>query len=186
MTAESTVSDENDQPADAAKAVSPQAVQPREVFLKHPANFLALGAGSGLAPVAPGTFGTVAAVPLVWFFPQTLAAYTLLVIVLFVAGVWFCEHCTKDLGVHDHGAIVFDEWVGYFIAMIAVPRTLSTLVIAFILFRIFDILKPWPIRNIDAKVHGGFGIMIDDVVAGLMACTIVHALINLGWMPGVH
>ncbi len=160
-------------------------MQPRDVWLKHPANFLALGAGSGLAPVAPGTFGTLAAIPLVWFLPQSIAAFTLFVLVLFVAGVWFCEYCTNALKVHDHGAIVFDEWVGFFVAMIAVPRTLSTVVIAFILFRLLDILKPWPIRNIDARVHGGFGIMIDDVVAGLMACTILHALLNLGWVPWV-
>jgi len=164
---------------------SDTSVTPRDVFLKHPANFLALGAGSGLAPVAPGTFGTVAAVPLVWFLPSSLAAYTIVLIVLFVAGVWFCDKCTEALGVHDHGAIVFDEWVGYFIAMMAVPRSLVTVLLAFILFRIFDILKPWPIRSLDARVHGGFGIMIDDVVAGIMACTILHALLNLGWVPWV-
>jgi len=160
-------------------------IEPREVFLKHPANFLALGAGSGLAPVAPGTFGSLVAVPLVLLFPDSLAAYTLLLLVLFIAGVWFCEHCTQALGVHDHGAIVFDEWVGYFVALIAVPKTLSTLVIAFVLFRIFDILKPWPIRHIDDSVHGGFGVMIDDVLAGFMACTLLHALLNLGWLPGI-
>ena len=75
-------------------------IEPREVFLKHPANFLALGAGSGLAPVAPGTFGSLVAVPLVLLFPDSLAAYTLLLLVLFIAGVWFCEHCTQALGVH--------------------------------------------------------------------------------------
>jgi len=156
---------------------------PREVFLTHPANFLALGAGSGLAPVAPGTFGTIAAVPIAWLLPEALLPYTAVVLVAFVLGIWFCNHCTEALGVHDHGAIVWDEWVGLFIAFFALPRTWWILLLAFLLFRLFDILKPWPIGMIDKRVHGGLGIMIDDVIAGVFACVVLHAVLWLGWLP---
>ncbi len=153
------------------------------MFLKHPANFLALGAGSGLAPVAPGTFGTVAAVPLVWLLPSDPLVFAPIIMIAFLMGIYFCNHCTNDLQVHDHGSIVWDEWVGYFIAMFAVPRTWLLLLVAFALFRLFDVLKPWPIGLIDKRVAGGFGIMVDDVIAGIMACTLLHAGLNLGWLP---
>jgi len=113
-------------------------------LLARPANFLALGAGSGLAPVAPGTFGTIAAIPLALLMPHNLAVYALIVAVLFVVGVWLCDSCANNLGVHDHPAIVFDEWVGYLITMIAVPRSVWFLALGFVLFRLFDVLKPWP------------------------------------------
>jgi len=153
------------------------------VFLKHPANFLALGAGSGLVPVAPGTFGTMAAVPLVLLLPQNLAIYALVIFITFMLGVFFCDHCTNDLRVHDHGAIVWDEWVGYFIAMFAVPRTALLVLVAFGLFRLFDVWKPWPIGALDKRMDGGLGIMIDDVVAGLMTCVLVHLGLALGLLP---
>ncbi len=159
--------------------------EPREIFLKHPWNFLALGAGSGLVAVAPGTFGSLAAVPLALLLPPDVIGQVLLILLTFFAGVRFCNHCTEALGVHDHGAIVWDEWVGFFIAMLAVPRSLSTVVLAFALFRFFDIVKPWPIGIIDNKVRGGFGIMIDDVIAGIMACTMLHAALNLGLLSWV-
>lgn len=151
--------------------------------MKHPANFLALGAGSGLAPVAPGTFGTIAAVPLVLLLPQNLGLYALVIVITFLMGVFFCDHCTHDLGVHDHGAIVWDEWVGFFIALFAVPKTALLILVAFALFRLFDVWKPWPIGPLDKRVHGGLGIMIDDVVAGIMACALVHLGLVLGLLP---
>lgn len=159
------------------------ACAPKDVFLKHPANFLALGAGSGLAPKAPGTFGTLAAVPLVWLLPDHLGFTAALIIAAFFIGIVLCNHCTDDLGVHDHGAIVWDEWVGYFIAMFAVPRTALLLLIGFALFRLFDVLKPWPIGPLDKRVPGGVGIMIDDVIAGIMACVLIHLGLYLEWLP---
>jgi len=148
-------------------------------LLDNPANFLALGAGSGLAPVAPGTFGTIAAVPLAMLMPHNLAIYTLLVVVLFIVGVWLCDSCANNLGVHDHPAIVFDEWVGYLVTMIAVPRSLWFLALGFALFRLFDVLKPWPISVADKRVSGGLGIMIDDVIAGLFAAAAIHLILFL-------
>jgi len=146
-------------------------------LLANPANFLALGAGSGLAPKAPGTFGTVAAIPLFLLMPYSLPIYLLIVLLLFVLGVWLCDTCANNLGVHDHPAIVFDEWVGYLITMIAVPRSLALIALGFVLFRLFDVLKPWPIGLADKRVSGGLGIMIDDVIAGLFAAITLHVIL---------
>jgi len=148
-------------------------------LLANPANFLALGAGSGLAPFAPGTFGTIAAIPLAMLMPANLALYALVVVVLFVAGVWLCDACANNLKVHDHPAIVFDEWVGYLITMIAVPRSLWFLALGFVLFRIFDVLKPWPIGMADKRVSGGLGIMVDDVIAGVFAAASMQLILFL-------
>lgn len=147
------------------------------VLLANPANFLALGAGSGLAPVAPGTAGTIAAIPLLWIMPDSVPAYLLVLLIMFVVGIWVCESCTQYLGVHDHSAIVWDEWVGYLITMIAVPRQWQYALLGFALFRLFDVWKPWPIRVLDQKVHGGLGIMIDDVLAACFAAVVVQLFI---------
>lgn len=101
--------------------------------------------------------------------PQSVLAYLLVVAVLFAFGVWCCDVCARELGVHDHPGIVWDEVVGYLLVMVAVPRTLVFVVAGFILFRIFDILKPWPIRWVDNRIHGGIGIMLDDVLAAVFA-----------------
>lgn len=146
-------------------------------LLANPANFLALGAGSGLVPFAPGTFGTIAAIPLAVLMPNSLAIYTLVIAVLFIAGVWLCDSCANNLGVHDHPAIVFDEWVGYLITMIAVPRSIWFLALGFALFRLFDVLKPWPIGMADKRVSGGLGIMVDDVIAGVFAAVSMQLII---------
>ncbi len=142
----------------------------------HPANFFALGFGSGLVPKAPGTFGTLAAVPIFWFLLQPLSLPWLLVViaVTFVIGVWFCDAAAKNLGVHDHPGIVWDEFVGLWISCIALPEGWLWLLWAFVLFRFFDILKPWPIRWLDSKVPGGLGIMVDDVLAGLFALALIQ------------
>jgi len=157
----------------------------RAQLLANPANFLALGAGSGLAPKAPGTFGTLAAIPLVLLMPNYLPVYCAIVLVLFALGVWLCDTCANNLGVHDHPAIVFDEWVGYLITMVAVPRSLWFVALGFVLFRLFDVLKPWPIGMADKRVSGGFGIMVDDVIAGLFAAIAMQVIIVLLNMYGV-
>lgn len=145
--------------------------------LKNPIHFLALGFGSGLAAKAPGTFGTLAAVPLYLLMAQLpLSWYLAVTLVCVLAGIYICDKAAKDMGVHDHGAIVWDEVAGLLITMIAAPAGVLWLVVGFVLFRLFDIIKPWPIRWLDAKVEGGFGIMIDDVLAGIFALIGVQAL----------
>jgi len=143
--------------------------------LTNPIQFLALGFGSGLAPKAPGTFGTLAAVPL-FLLMSSLAplTYALLVLVVCISGVYICGKAASDVGVHDHGAIVWDEFAGFFITMFMIPVTWQSVLVGFILFRIFDIIKPWPISIADKKLTGGFGIMFDDVLAGLFALVIMH------------
>jgi phosphatidylglycerophosphatase A len=142
----------------------------------HPANFFALGFGSGLAPKAPGTFGTLAAVPIYWYLLQSLSLSWLLAVIVasFGIGIWFCDLSAKNLGVHDHPGIVWDEFVGFWISCIALPAGWPWLLAAFVLFRFFDILKPWPIRWLDSKVPGGLGIMVDDVLAGIYALILIQ------------
>ncbi|MFT4920803.1 MAG: phosphatidylglycerophosphatase A [Zhongshania aliphaticivorans] len=139
-------------------------------LLKNPVHLLSVGFGSGLAPKAPGTFGTIAALPF-WYVLQFLppAYYVVVLILAFILGVYLCGATADALGVHDHGGIVWDEFVGLWIALFMVPMHFGWILLGFALFRLFDIWKPWPIRVLDAKVHGGFGIMIDDVLAGVYA-----------------
>ncbi len=154
----------------------PDPIDPK--LLANPAHFLSLGFGSGLAPVAPGTFGTLAGVP-VYLLMQDLPLPVYLGVTLLFAllGIWLCGYTARALGVHDHGGIVWDEIVGLLITLIAVPPGWHWLVAGFLLFRLFDILKPWPIRWLDRRVGGGFGIMIDDVLAGLFALACVHGVV---------
>ncbi|WP_445766054.1 phosphatidylglycerophosphatase A family protein [Rheinheimera sp.] len=148
--------------------------------LKKWYQFLALGFGSGLARKAPGTFGTLAAVPLVALLLWAGNTYLLVFVILgALLGVYICERTTKDIGVHDHGAIVWDEIIGLGITMLWVPLHWQTLVLGFVLFRLFDIVKPWPISWLDKKVHGGVGIMLDDVVAGVFALVALQLLLPL-------
>ena len=139
-------------------------------LLKNPVHLFSVGFGSGLAPNAPGTFGTIAALPF-WYVLQFLppAYYVVVLILAFILGVYLCGATADALGVHDHGGIVWDEFVGLWIALFMVPMHFGWILLGFALFRLFDIWKPWPIRVLDAKVHGGFGIMIDDVLAGVYA-----------------
>lgn len=146
--------------------------------LKNPVHFLALGFGSGLAAKAPGTFGTLAAIPLYLLMaPLPLTWYIGLTLVGVFAGFYICGKAAQDMGVHDHGAIVWDEVVGLLITMLAAPSGWGWLLVGFGLFRFFDIIKPWPIRWLDAKVHGGFGIMIDDVLAGVFSFICLQGLV---------
>ncbi|WP_257275791.1 phosphatidylglycerophosphatase A [Endozoicomonas sp. SESOKO4] len=144
---------------------------------KNPVHFFAFGLGSGLSPVAPGTFGTVAAIPFYLMFQYLpLWNYFLVLVVSIVLGIWLCGKTSKDLGVHDHPGIVWDEFVGYWITMLAAPSGWEWVLAGFILFRIFDIWKPWPIGWLDKKVHGGLGIMIDDIVAGIFALIFLQVI----------
>jgi len=146
--------------------------------LKQPIQLLAFGFGSGLMPKAPGTAGTLAAIiPWLWLTQQSLPVYLLIVILSCLAGIYICGKTTEDLGVHDHGGIVWDEFCGLWITLIAVPFTWYWLLLGFLLFRFFDILKPWPINWLDKKVDGGLGIMLDDIVAGLFAWIILQVML---------
>lgn len=143
---------------------------------KNPIHFLAFGLGSGAAPKAPGTVGTLAAIPFYLLLqPLDLVWYALLVSVAFIAGVYLCGKTSADLGVHDHGGIVWDEFVGYWVTMFAAPLGWGWVVLGFALFRFFDILKPWPIGWADKQVSGGLGIMLDDLLAGIMAALCLQA-----------
>lgn len=145
--------------------------------------WLAFGLGSGLASKAPGTWGSLAAVPLFLIMANlSLPLYTLIVVVAGVGGIWICGRASAELGVHDHPGIVWDEFVGLWITLWAVPASIASfegfvwLLGGFALFRLLDIWKPWPIRWFDKNVHGGLGIMIDDVIAGVIACAILQVL----------
>lgn len=148
-------------------------------IMQCPACFLAFGFGSGLSPWAPGTLGTLFAVPLFLLAALLpLPSYLLLTALLFVAGVWLCERCEKKIGVSDHSGMVWDEFVGFFVTMTAITPTLQSVALGFVLFRVFDILKPWPIAWLDRKIHGGFGVMLDDVLAGWYAWVVLQCLIR--------
>lgn len=161
----------------ARKGITTLAIETPTVksLLHNPIHGLAFGFGSGLSPKAPGTAGTVMAVPLYLLVADlALLPYLIFLLVTFAAGVYFCHKTSADLGVHDHPGIVWDEFVGYWITMIAAPAGWQWILLGFVLFRVFDIVKPWPIRWCDKHVHGGFGIMIDDVLAGLMALAVMQ------------
>lgn len=146
-------------------------------LLRSPTLLLAFGFGSGLSPKAPGTLGTLAAIPLWWLLAQLpLTGYLAIVFVSALVGIYICGSAAKSLGVHDHGGIVWDEFVGFWIAMAALPITWTSLILGFVLFRFFDIVKPWPISWLDKKVSGGLGIMIDDIVAGIASALVLILL----------
>ena len=152
---------------------------------RSPTQFLAFGFGAGLSPRAPGTVGTLLAVPLYLFFaPTPLWLYSAIVLAAALVGVWICDRASEELGVHDHSGIVWDEFVGLWIALWAVPAEPVWIILGFIVFRIFDIAKPWPIGPLDRHVAGGFGIMIDDVVAGIFSCATLHVAILLARETG--
>jgi phosphatidylglycerophosphatase A len=137
---------------------------------RNPVHLLAFGFGSGLAPKAPGTAGTAVAVLIYLLLPaMPWPLYLAFLITVFSLGVWVCGKTAEDLGVHDHGGIVWDEFVGYWITMFMAPVGWVWVILGFVLFRLFDILKPWPVKWVDEQVKGGLGIMLDDVLAGAMA-----------------
>lgn len=147
----------------------------------NPVHFLAFGLGSGAAPYAPGTFGTLAAIPIYLLLTQFLSwtVYGLVVVVMFAFGVWLCNRTERDIGVHDHSGIVWDEFVGYLVTMFYAPAGWLWVIAGFFLFRLFDIWKPFPVRQVERRYQKGFGIMIDDVVAGIYAGLALQVLAYL-------
>lgn len=144
-------------------------------IVKDPVLLLAFGFGSGLSKKMPGTLGTVAAVPIYLALMQADSRIYLAVTVLsIVLGILICDRAAKKLDVHDFGGIVWDEIAGFLITMCWLPFSWQSLLAGFALFRLFDIFKPWPIRWLDRHVEGGFGIMIDDVVAGIFAAIVLR------------
>lgn len=140
----------------------------KKVALGTPTGLLAFGFGSGLSPVAPGTMGTLVAIPFAIVLKNLSGiGFWVVLLALFLLGVWLCGRVSRKLAVHDHGGIVWDEMVGYWLAVAFVPLQWPWLLAAFVLFRVFDIFKPWPIRQLDKNVSGGFGIMIDDIIAAI-------------------
>ena len=136
-------------------------------LVSHPAHFIALGFGAGLAPVAPGTFGTLVALPIaaaLWTYTGD-AGFLATIAALFALGVWASAVTGRDLGVPDHGAIVWDEVVAFLLVLFFVGSDDVRVAFAFLLFRLFDIVKPPPIRQVDAKLKNGFGVMADDILA---------------------
>ena len=148
-------------------------------ILTHPIHFLAFGFGSGLSPKAPGTVGTIAAVP-IYFYLSALSLEYYLMVCVFVSliGIVICGKSAKLLSTHDHPGIVWDEFAGFFITMIAVPLSWQNILLGFIFFRLFDIFKPWPISWLDKQVDGGLGIMVDDIIAGFFSLVCIHLVIN--------
>ncbi len=145
--------------------------------LANPVHFLALGFGTGLAPKAPGTVGTLAGIPVyLLLVPLPLWGYLLGTLVVIGAGIWICDRAARDFGVHDHPAIVWDEVAGFLVTMIAAPVGVLWIVLGFVLFRLFDVLKPWPIGWLDRRVGGGLGIMVDDILAGVYAAVILQGI----------
>lgn len=146
-------------------------------LVRHPVQMLAFGFGSGLATKAPGTMGTLVAIPIYYglmMFDDGVYLSALLIVML--AGIWICGKTADDIGVHDHGGIVWDEIAGYLLTMYWATFNWQNVVLGFVLFRLFDIAKPWPISWVDKKVDGGLGIMLDDVLAALMAAACLYGI----------
>jgi phosphatidylglycerophosphatase A len=132
----------------------------------HPAHFIALGFGAGLSPKAPGTVGTLLGFPLFWLLSLLSSQTTWTVAaVLFLGGIWACGKTGRDLGRADYGGIVWDEVFAFALVLIFTPVSVGWYIVAFLLFRVFDILKPFPINYYDRILKGGFGVMLDDVLA---------------------
>jgi phosphatidylglycerophosphatase A len=151
-------------------------------LLRHPAHFVALGFGLGLAPAAPGTFGTLLAIPLAAALRLYLsdAAFAAAIVALFALGVWSAEVTGRNLGAADHGAIVWDEVVSFVVVLFFVGAHPLSIAVAFGLFRLFDILKPPPIRQLERAFKNGFGVMADDLLAAgyaLLVFSFVHRMV---------
>lgn len=152
--------------------------------LSNPWHLLATGFGSGLSPIIPGTMGSLAAIPfwllMYWLLPVWLCWF--IILFGFVVGIVICQRTSDDMQVHDHGSIVWDEFIGMWMTLMVIPLvSWQWLLIAFVLFRFFDMLKPWPIGWFDRQVGGGLGIMLDDIIAAIFAMVIVAALAH--WLP---
>ena len=148
----------------------------RHALLSHPAGWIATALGAGLSPKAPGTAGSLVALLPWWFLLRDLPPGVYLVVLAagFVLGVWACEVSDRRLGMHDQGALVWDEVIGMWITLFAAPPQWWWMLTGFALFRLFDIRKPWPVSWADRRVHGGLGVMLDDVVAGVYALIVLQ------------
>jgi phosphatidylglycerophosphatase A len=148
--------------------------------MTDPVHFLAFGFGTGLAPFAPGTFGSLPGILLFWLtFDYGLHVQLGVAAGITLAGIWICGESARRIGVHDHGGIVWDEIVGMYLTLMVAPVSVLGWVLAFVLFRIMDIVKPWPIRDLDHSIGGGVGIMLDDLAAALYAAIL---LALYGWL----
>jgi phosphatidylglycerophosphatase A len=165
----------NDSPRPEA---GPGAIPDAAAVFKDPVMLLAFGFGSGLSPVAPGTVGSVAALALYFLLLQGLSPLFYLGVVLLatVVGVYLCGAASKKMGVHDHGGIVWDEFAGLWLALYAAPAGIWWPLLGFVLFRFFDVLKPFPISWLDKNLDGGLGIMVDDIIAGSFAFVCLQLL----------
>ncbi len=158
-------------------------IRPGWKFLfSHPAHFLSFGFGSGLARFAPGTFGTLAAYPIYWYLAPRLSdnKFILFLVFAFLIGIWACGYTGKKLGVADYGGIVWDEIVAMLLVLFFTPPGPYWSLLAFLLFRLFDIAKPPPIRHFDSNWHGGLGVMFDDLLAAgyaLLCMAAIRALL---------
>ena len=152
----------------------------KKINLKNPVHFLAVGFGSGLLKPAPGTWGTLAGLILsivLWNITQSNLFFIFLAVISFIFGCYLCQKTSNDLGVHDDGRIVWDEIVAIFLMFAFLPEyNLFTYILTFISFRVFDILKPYPIRYFDEKLESGLGIMIDDILAAIFALISLHLI----------
>jgi phosphatidylglycerophosphatase A len=149
---------------------------PADIWRK-PLYFAAFGLGSGAMPFAPGTFGTLLAIPFYLLLePLPLNAYILFVIFFILVSSWISERVSQEIREHDHPGVCIDEFAGYFVTMINAPHGWIWVILGFLLFRFFDIVKPWPIRDVDEKLHNGFGMVMDDVIAGLMSLVVMQIL----------
>ena len=148
--------------------------------LTDPVNFLAFGFGTGLAPYAPGSVGTLVGILLAWLtLDLALNIQIGIAVALTLSGIWLCGESARRIGVHDHGGIVWDEIAAMYIVLLFAPATILAWILAYGLFRAFDIVKPWPIRDLDHSIHGGLGIMLDDLVAALYAVILLGLY---GWL----
>ena len=147
---------------------------------QNPLHFIAFGFGSGAVPIAPGTFGTLLAIPFYLAIQSTSnTVYLLITLVVTLASIWICSRTSKEIGVHDHQGMCLDEFVGYIVTMYHAPHGWGWVLIGFLLFRLFDIWKPWPIRFIDERMTGGAGMILDDVLAGVYGCIVLQILVWL-------
>ena len=153
----------------------------REFLFKHPAHFLALGFGAGLAAKAPGTWGTLVALPFFFLAHFLGGQWAVLVAaaIFFVAGIWAADVTGRALGVSDHGGIVVDEIAAFLLVLAFAPVSIVGIAVAFLLFRLFDIVKPWPINVADRRIKGGFGVMFDDLLAA------IYAIIGLWFLRNI-
>lgn len=151
-------------------------------------HWLAFGLGSGLSPWLPGTMGTLAVIPIYWLVVPYPMLYAAVLLFILAVGPWLCGRTARDLQAQQGGAraldppaIVWDEWAGLLLTLWDLPFSWSTLLAGFLLFRFFDMLKPWPISWLDRRIHGGVGIMLDDLAAALAATVVLRALLYGGW-----